>query len=117
MHGHKDLSHEKNELIINREAREIIRLVASVRPSVRPSVCAAEWSIYGLGLLSAKENHMTHGIQSKITVCLSVFKKRFVIKSCAQRSGAFNLLWAVSKSQLLYQHLVIFSVILSVLVL
>ena len=33
---------------------------------------------------------MTHGIQPKISVCLSVIRKP-QLKSCAQRSGAFNL--------------------------
>ena len=58
--------------IIDREAREIIRLVASVRPSVRLFVC------------------LTYEIQSKTSVCLSVIKESSRSKSCAQRSGAFN---------------------------
>ena len=54
-------------VFIDREARQIIRLAASVCPSVRPSVCLlvgtlllepyAEWSIYGLGVPRAKQKH------------------------------------------------------------
>ncbi len=49
-----------------------------------------EWSIYGLGLPSAKENHhdMWNTAQD---LCLFVSNQEmFAIKSCAQRSGAFN---------------------------
>ncbi len=53
-------------LIIYREAREIIRLVASVRLSVCLSVCL-------------------HGIQSKISVCVLVIRKRS--RSKAAHSG------------------------------
>ncbi len=78
--------------------------------SVRPSVCicspawtvwpltcilhyahAAEWSIYGLGLQSAKENHHDtwHTVQD---LCAFVSgHETFAIKCCTQRSGAFNL--------------------------
>ncbi len=48
--------HSQSIFIIDREAKEIIRLVASVRPSVRPFV------------------NMTHGIQTTISVCLSVIR-------------------------------------------
>ncbi len=48
----------------------------SVCLSVRPSVL--------------RKNTMTHEIQSKTSVCLSVIKERSRSKSCAQQSGAFN---------------------------
>ncbi len=45
-------------IFIDRKAREIIRLVASVRPSVcQHYASGAEWSIYGLGVPSAKQHH------------------------------------------------------------
>ena len=50
-------------VFIDRKAREIIRLVASVCLSVCQSICilhyvhAAEWSIDGLGVPSAKQKH------------------------------------------------------------
>ncbi len=64
---------QESALVIDREAREIIRLVASVRLSVRPCVCV-----------------QTYEIQSKTSVCLSVIKELSQSKSCTQRSGAFN---------------------------
>ncbi len=54
---------------------------------------AAEWSIYELGLLSAKENHddTWNTVQD---LCLFVSnhgnQETFPIKSCVQRSRAFN---------------------------
>ncbi len=53
--------------------------------------CGAEWSIYGLGLLSAKENcHDTWNTAKDL--CLFVSNQEtLAIKSCAQRSGAFNV--------------------------
>ncbi len=131
-------------MIIDREAREIICLVASVRPFVCLCVCVcvyallfkpfdlwpwflawgstltlarlglsvkvvgqssrsndencdlryacgAEGSIYGLGLPSAKENHHDTWNTAQ-ELCLFVSNQEtFTIKSCAQRSGAFNL--------------------------
>ena len=51
----------------------------------------AEWSIYGLGLLSAKENHQdTWNTVQDFCVFVSN-RETFAIKSCAQQSGAFNL--------------------------
>ncbi len=96
-------------LVINRKAREIIQLVASVRPSVRPSnhregliyiesivhstLCA--WrgvvDIWARLAECKKRTTMTHEIQSKTSVCLSVIKERSRSKSCTQRSAAFNL--------------------------
>ena len=54
-------------LIIDREAREIIRLVASVRPSVRPT--------------------LIFGIQSKISVCLSVIRKHSLSRAALAVEG------------------------------
>ncbi len=74
--------------IIDREAREIIRLVASVRPSVRLCVCLRSnfWTITH----GKSPWHMEYSPRS-----LHVFvnnQETFAIKSCAQRSGAFNSL-------------------------
>ena len=55
----------------------------SVRPSVRLCVCVSV-------CLRAKEYTMTHEMQSKTSVCLSVIQQRSRSKSCAQRLGAFN---------------------------
>ncbi len=53
--------------------------------------CGAEWSIYGLSLPSAKENHHDTWNTAQ-DLCLFVSNQEtFVIKSCAHRSGAFNL--------------------------
>ena len=98
----RTLKHEKHEklvqsiwsvhfppkmIIINREAREIIRLVASVRPFVyaltsEPFDLALTRSGRYLGLACrVQQKHhdtwkitMTHGIQTKISVCLSVIR-------------------------------------------
>ncbi len=75
LHFVKTINHYA--LIIDREAREIIRLVASVR------VFACVFML--------RKNTMTHEIQSKNSVCLSVIKERSRSKSCAQRLGAFTL--------------------------
>ncbi len=92
-------------LFIDREAEEIIRFVASVRPSVRLFVCllvgallfeplhyacGAEWSIYGLGLPSAKENHHDTWNTAQDLWFFFSNNEMFAIKGCAQRSGAFN---------------------------
>ncbi len=69
-------------IFIDREAREIICLVASVLLSV----CLFVGTLL-------PENAMTHEIQSKSSVCLSVIKERSRSKSCAQWSGAFNGLY------------------------
>ncbi len=71
------------DLFIDREAREIIRSVASVRPSVCLCVC--------------------------FTLCVFVSnQKKFAIKGCAQRSGAFNLIIVFPEEtwcpKLLYAH-------------
>ncbi len=105
------------QLIIDREAREIIRLVASVRLSVRPSVrpsirlsvrlsvrlsalsrlntmCMLRSGRYmGSACRGLSKNTMTYEIQSKTSVCLSIINERSRSKSCAQRSGAFNFEW------------------------
>ncbi len=61
-----------------------------------PRICilhyahAADWSIYGLGLPSAKENHHDtwHTVQD---LCVFVNNQgTFAIKSCVQRLRAFN---------------------------
>ena len=50
----------------------------------------AEWSIYGPGLPSANKNHHDTWNTAK-DLCLFVSNQEtFAIKSCAQRSGAFN---------------------------
>ena len=53
----------------------------------------AEWSISGLGLPSAKENHHDTWNTSKISVCLSVIKERS--RSRAARSGRGPLIGCV----------------------
>ena len=67
MHGYDSVNKSALEsenlfVIIDRKAREIITFVASVRPSVSQST------------LSDLKNIMTYGIQSKISVCLSVIR-------------------------------------------
>ena len=62
--------------------------------SVRPSVCTfacMRSPAMGSACRVLRKNTMTHEIQSKTSVCLSVIKERLRSKSCAQRSGAFNL--------------------------
>ncbi len=56
-------------MFIDREAREIMYLVASVRPSVRPSVRM------GSALPSAAKSN-NHHYQSKVIVCVSVISRR-----------------------------------------
>ncbi len=55
---------------------------------------------------STKENHMTHGIQSKITVYLSVFKKR--LRSRAARSGRGLLIIKATKGRSSWKFLSFF---------
>ncbi len=75
--------------IIDREAREIIRLVVSICPSVHLSVFfgntqAFSYTIYmvrsgrymGLACRVLRKITVTSGIQPKISVCLSVIRKR-----------------------------------------
>ena len=73
------------DFIIDREAREIIRLVASIRLSVRPSVCQFVCRYMGSACRVLRKITMTHGIPSKISVCLSVIRKHS--RSRAARSG------------------------------
>ena len=112
-----DICHD--HIIIDREAREIIGLVASVRPVVCLFVClrspvwtvaGLEYAFYTMCMLRSgqymgsacrvlRKNTMTHEIQSKTSVCLSVIKEHSRSKSCAQRSGAFNFLFPVGPLQ------------------
>ncbi len=75
----------------------------SVRPSVLPSALSRLNRFYTMCMLRSgrymgstcrvlRKNTMTHEIQSKTSVCLSVIKERSRSKSCAQRSGAFNFI-------------------------
>ncbi len=64
--GYKNM---RQGMFIDREAREIIRLVASVHPSVRPFVYALTSEPFDTWKIN-----MTHGIQTKISVCLSVIR-------------------------------------------
>ena len=50
----------------------------------------AEWSIYGLGLPSAKENHHDTWNTAQDLCLLVSNQETFAIKSCAQQQGAFN---------------------------
>ncbi len=95
---------------IDREAREIIRLVASVRPSIRLFVCL---SVYALTSLTrsgrylgsacrvqqkhhdARKIPMTHGVQSKISVCLLVIRKRSWSKAVRSGRGGGLLFYVV----------------------
>ncbi len=84
-------------VIIDRESGEIIRLVASVRASVCLLVyallillsytmhVARSGRYMGLPCRVLRKITMTHGIQSKISVCLSVIRKHSW--SRAARSG------------------------------
>ncbi len=70
-------------LVIDREAREIMHLVASVCLSVRPSVCpfVLSWLnrlIRGSALSSAAKSNKSH-YQSKVFVCVSVIRGRILI--------------------------------------
>ncbi len=69
-------------IFIDREAREIIRLVTSVRPSVRLSVCLF---VYAL----TSESFDTWNTVQDLCVFVSN-QETFAVKSCAQRSRAFN---------------------------
>ncbi len=72
-------------------SREIIRLVASVWSfCLSVCLCSPIWTVWHLTL-------MTHGIQSKISVCLSVIMKRSLSKSCAQQLSAFNYCYPMLK--------------------
>ncbi len=64
--------HETLTFIIDRQAREIIFLVASVRPSVRLCVYAL------MALMSAAKSNRNHS-QSKEVVCVSVISCRMLI--------------------------------------
>ncbi len=63
----------RQSVFIDREAREIMYLVASVRPSVRPSV-----RLWGSALLSAVKSNRSH-YQSKVFVCVSIISRRMRI--------------------------------------
>ena len=57
----------------------------------------AEWSKYGLGLPSAKENHHDTWNTAQ-DFCLFVSNQEtFAIKSCVQWSGAFNFFVTLGK--------------------
>ena len=66
-------------IFIDCEAREIIRLVVSICPSVRPSVCPSVdfWTVWDMTLIFGmgsacrvlRKNTMTHEIQSRTSVC------------------------------------------------
>ena len=90
---HQDRACCNPMMFIDCKAREIICLVAS------PSVCVSAFYIMcmtrsgrymGSACRVLRKNTMTHKIQSKTSVCLSVIQERSRSKSCAQQSGAFN---------------------------
>ncbi len=73
----KKIKEVRVPLFIDREAREIMYLVASVRPSVRPFVCPSSpvWTIWPL-ILGARLCRVQQGAkkshyQSKMFVCVS----------------------------------------------
>ncbi len=63
-------------IIIDREAREIMHLVASVRPSVRPSV-RLPVHLFALSRLNCLSNKSRY--QFKVFVCVSVISGRMRI--------------------------------------
>ncbi len=67
------------ELIIDREAREIMYLVASVRLSVRPSVRPSVSSL----TVKSNKNHY----QSKMFVCVSIISGRMRITARMRSIG------------------------------
>ncbi len=72
-------------IFIDCRAREIIRLVAPVRLSV------CMFTLYCLACRVLRKITMTHGIAQDLRLFVSN-QETFAIKSCAQRSGAFNFI-------------------------
>ncbi len=93
-------------IFINREAREIIRLVESIHPFVclhsniwtvsrsRSDVWHVVVNIWAQ-LAECSKSTMTHGIKSNISLCLSVIRK--CSQSKAARSGGGLLIFNKSR--------------------
>ncbi len=92
----KKLTARDLQIVIDREAREIMHLVASVCLSVRPSVCPFVRALMaepfrGSALPSAAKSKKSH-YQFKLFVCVSVISGRMRIISQMRSIGVLMLL-------------------------